>query len=66
MIEFLKFVALIGGTYLCSMGFAIVLFRLFFPLKTKEEVQKMRVARNVQARQKRQRRGVLTLAGHGH
>ena len=64
--EFLKFVALMGGTYLCSMGFAIVLFRLFFPLKTKEEVQKMRTARSAQPRPRRQRRGVLTLAGHGH
>ena len=26
---------LIAGTYVCSAGFAIVLFRMFFPLKTK-------------------------------
>ena len=26
---------LIAGTYVCSTGFAIVLFRIFFPLKTK-------------------------------
>ena len=26
---------LIAGAYVCSTGFAIVLFRMFFPLKTK-------------------------------
>ncbi|MBL0745108.1 hypothetical protein [Chryseolinea lacunae] len=66
MMEFLKFVALMGGTYLCSVGFAIVLFKLFFPLKAKEEVQKIKVARSAQPRPKRQRREVLSLAGHGH
>jgi hypothetical protein len=29
-------VAVIAGTYLCSVGFAIAIFRLFFPLKKKE------------------------------
>jgi hypothetical protein len=28
-------VAVIAGTYLCSVGFAIAIFRLFFPLKKK-------------------------------
>lgn len=64
--EFVKFFALMGGTYLCSVGFAIVLFKLFFPLKAKEDVQTIKVARSAQPRPKRQRRGVLSLAGHGH
>ena len=29
---------LIAGAYVCSTGFAIVLFRIFFPLKTKPAV----------------------------
>jgi hypothetical protein len=38
---------LIAGTYVCSTGFAIVLFRIFFPLKTKSvEVGKLTFTTN--------------------
>jgi hypothetical protein len=38
---------LVAGTYMCSAGFAIVLFRIFFPLKTKTgEVGKLTFAVN--------------------
>ena len=38
---------LIAGTYVCSTGFAIVLFRVFFPLKTKSvEMTRLTVTSN--------------------
>lgn len=38
---------LIAGTYMCSAGFAILLFRIFFPLKTKSlEVGKLTFSAN--------------------
>jgi len=38
---------LIAGTYVCSTGFAIVLFRMFFPLKTKSvEMSKLTFTTN--------------------
>ena len=35
MSDLILSIFLIAGTYVCSTGFAIVLFRMFFPLKTK-------------------------------
>ena len=36
---------LFAGAYVCSTGFAIILFRIFFPLKAKTpEVSRMTVA----------------------
>jgi hypothetical protein len=35
MRDLISSIFLIAGTYVCSAGFAIVLFRMFFPLKTK-------------------------------
>jgi hypothetical protein len=38
---------LVAGTYVCSAGFAILLFRIFFPLKTRSlEVGKLTVTAN--------------------
>ena len=38
---------LIAGAYVCSTGFAIVLFRIFFPLKTKSvEMSKLTFTTN--------------------
>lgn len=34
--DIILLVAVTAGCYACSMGFAIVMFRLFFPLKKKE------------------------------
>lgn len=41
MNDLLLYLTLVLGTYFCGMGFVIVMFRLFFPLKTKEEWQKI-------------------------
>ena len=44
MREFVWSIFLIAATYVCSTGFAIVLFRIFFPLKTKSiEASKLTV-----------------------
>ena len=37
--DLILFVSLIGGTYLCGAVFTILVFRIFFPLKAKEEVK---------------------------
>lgn len=36
MRDLILFITLIAGTYLCSVGFSIVVFRMFFPLKARE------------------------------
>jgi hypothetical protein len=35
MYDLILSIFLIAGTYVCSAGFAVLLFRIFFPLKTK-------------------------------
>ncbi len=35
MIDLVKSILIIAGTYLGSVGFSVLLFRLFFPLKSK-------------------------------
>lgn len=35
MLDLFLSIFLVAGTYMCSAGFAVVLFRIFFPLKTK-------------------------------
>ena len=34
-------VSIVLGTYICSVAFVVVLFKLFFPLKTKEEMERL-------------------------
>lgn len=47
MSDLILSIFLVAGTYVCSAGFAIVLFRIFFPLKTKSiEVGKLTVTTN--------------------
>jgi hypothetical protein len=47
MSDLILSIFLIAGTYVCSTGFAIVLFRMFFPLKTKSvEMSKLTFTTN--------------------
>jgi hypothetical protein len=47
MSDLILSIFLIAGTYVCSTGFAIVLFRMFFPLKTKSvEMSKLTLTAN--------------------
>lgn len=34
--DIILLIVLIAGTYLCSVGFTVAIFKLFFPLKKKE------------------------------
>ena len=43
MRDLILFIFLIAGTYLCSIGFAVVMFRIFFPLKAKENIQESKL-----------------------
>jgi len=47
MSDLILSIFLIAGTYVCSTGFAIVLFRMFFTLKTKSvEMSKLTFTTN--------------------
>jgi len=39
MADLILFISLIAGTYLCCAVFAILIFRIFFPLTAKEEIK---------------------------
>ena len=39
MIDLVKSILIITGTYLGSVGFSVLLFRLFFPLKSKSVME---------------------------
>ena len=41
MNNLLHLISIVLGTYICSVAFVVVLFRLFFPLKTKEEMERL-------------------------
>ena len=41
MINLLHLISVVLGTYICSVAFVVVLFKVFFPLKTKEEMEKL-------------------------
>ena len=42
----LHLISIVLGTYFCSVGFVVVLFKLFFPLKTKEEIERLEMAKD--------------------
>lgn len=44
MEDLLLIISITVGTYLCFVGYSIILMRLFFPLKTKEEIERIRIA----------------------
>ena len=43
MDNLLHLVSIVIGTYVCSVAFVVVLFNVFFPLKTKEEMERLEV-----------------------
>jgi len=43
----LHLISTVLGTYFCSVGFVIVLFKLFFPLKTKEEIERLEMEKEL-------------------
>lgn len=50
MNDILLLIATFAGTYLCSLAFAIILTRLIFPFKTKEEMAAATIDRSVAQR----------------
>jgi len=51
MNDILLLMGITVGTYLLSLGFAIILLRLFFPLKTKEEMERIKIVSGASANQ---------------
>jgi hypothetical protein len=43
----LHLISTVLGTYFCSVGFVVVLFKLFFPLKTKEEIERLEMEKEL-------------------
>jgi len=41
MNNLLHLISIVLGTYICSVAFVVVLFKIFFPLKTKEEMERL-------------------------
>ena len=41
MNNLLHLISIVLGTYICSVAFVVVLFKVFFPLKTKEEMERL-------------------------
>jgi hypothetical protein len=41
MNNWLHLISIVLGTYICSVAFVVVLFKLFFPVKTKEEMERL-------------------------
>jgi hypothetical protein len=41
MNNLLLLISIVLGTYVCSVAFVVVLFNAFFPLKTKEEMERL-------------------------
>ena len=41
MNNLLHLISIVLGTYICSVAFVVVLFKVFFPLKTKEEMEEL-------------------------
>jgi hypothetical protein len=49
MKDFLIIIGIVVGTYVCFIGFTLILMRLFFPLKTNAEMEALE---NAQAKQR--------------
>ena len=41
MNNWLHLISFVLGTYIASVAFVVVLFKLFFPMKTKEEMERL-------------------------
>lgn len=49
MKDFLVLISIVVGTYVCFIGFTLILIRLFFPLKTTAEMEALE---NAQAKRR--------------
>ena len=43
MDNLLHLISIVLGAYVCSVAFVVALFNVFFPLKTKEEMERIEV-----------------------
>jgi len=43
MSDFLVFIGALLGTYVCALGFVVGMVKVFFPLKSKEEWEKIKI-----------------------
>lgn len=69
MNDILLLIATFAGTYLCSLGFVIILTRLIFPFKTSEQMAADNIRRNeAQPQITRKRRQIVLplLRSHGN
>ena len=56
MDNLLHLISIVIGTYVCSVAFVVVLFNLFFPMKTKEEMEKLEMEKLLFAQRVAKRR----------
>lgn len=57
MNNWLHLISIVLGTYICSVSFVVVLFKLFFPLKTKEEMERLEMEKLLFTERLAKRRG---------
>ena len=65
MNNLLQLISIVLGTYICGLAFIVGLFNVFFPLKTKEEMErpeaeKLLFAERLAKRRTRSRRGRIS------
>ena len=56
MNNLLHLITIVIGTYICSVAFVVVLFNVFFPLKTEEEMEKLEMEKLLFAQRVAKRR----------
>lgn len=61
MSDLLLLTALMLGTYLCCAGFTVLLVRIFFPLRTKEEMEELKLTKTHATQQAVRKSRAVTL-----
>lgn len=56
MNNLLHLISIVLGTYICSVAFVVVLFRVFFPLKSKEEMERLEMKKFLYSKRLAKRR----------
>lgn len=56
MDNLLHLISIVLGTYICGVAFVLVLFNVFFPLKTEEEMEKLEMEKLLFAQRLEKRR----------
>jgi hypothetical protein len=59
MNNWLHLISLVLGTYISGVAFVVVLFKLFFPLKTKEEMERLEMEKLLFTQRLAKRRGSI-------